>query len=883
MIRYPGDQEHGVRFRGPSRRQYSDLSIEEIRREFPPPGGTRTVNYSRPATIGDFSYSEPRRRNNYVEPIPPAAPQVYPTRGILRESGSRVENDGGSRSGSKQTNRRTHRNRKLGSSNEATSSTAGYRAYIVEPPESPDAPDVESKPRDASQSPVGRSGDSSDPFPRNKWTRIPSSSMSRGALSHLEYPFEEKGSQLFILKEYLATDNFEELYLRALEKARKDSSSPSQADREPSRPRLRSRVSDSSLSGVSSDSDVSYYPRPRWGTRRKISPSDDGPEVFSFKLSRYKKGLLNRDSTVASTAGISEKDFAVSPTPSTNVPRVGKLLHVVESHYTGDGALGGDQSAVLKVAEDTNAEARQTPSIFKWLQIEDESMNLDRFETAAKTLAGLTDLQKAGITRLFKRIRKNCDKPIHTSNGSNVRFMAPTILSTPIGPEPREQREKSQGERSIIWMCLPYFLLQKYAGVNSGLPPASHPVRTLLQTHSSFAQKKRDMQQAVCKLPGSRQEHCFHIAQVWCLVVDESFLVTCSRNSISFLMGKYISISTERSSPDVSRTRRRPRSRTRSLAHLLVYSGDSLWSFPLDECQTWFAFLLHFWEYVPRRLQFLYGRRIITRDSWPNILELASKVSIQISMVEVKTEVKNPSGILFYSQPSSLNLDSSQFPQRVSPQQRDANNPPSNDPAAHADTQNTSRGTFNIGENEGAEDPSRLPSRFPKNATENKWKGPQTDLQNDALNRNFHVFAWMNEVQPKTWRILSHTKDISPNNQTKRNDPFTVDEMNLRVELKEIDRYLTSQAVFEDRTAYLECDERSRHEIYSTLAMEKEEITALNEKDLTRSKIYEDKIDVVNKAETVFRFFLPSQFEGSTIGKFWGALGKLLSNVLSLA
>lgn len=106
--------------------------------------------------------------------------------------------------------------------------------------------------------------------------------------------------------------------------------------------------------------------------------------------------------------------------------------------------------------------------------------------------------------------------------------MAPTIASTQIGPELRVQKEKSLGQRSVIWMCLPYFLLQKYSATSKNLTD-SHPLRTLLQTHSSFTQKKRDMQQAVCKLPGWKklgQDYCFHIAQVWCLVVDE-----CKPNS----------------------------------------------------------------------------------------------------------------------------------------------------------------------------------------------------------------------------------------------------------------------------------------------------------------------------------------------------------------
>lgn len=106
------------------------------------------------------------------------------------------------------------------------------------------------------------------------------------------------------------------------------------------------------------------------------------------------------------------------------------------------------------------------------------------------------------------------DRQMESPEGSKLRQMAPSILHEPV-----PGNDKSRGV--VTWMCLPYFSLQKYAENLSGLPSSSHPIRTLLQSHFSFAQKGRDMQQAVCKLSGTPPEHCFHIAQVWCLVLDD--------------------------------------------------------------------------------------------------------------------------------------------------------------------------------------------------------------------------------------------------------------------------------------------------------------------------------------------------------------------------
>lgn len=110
------------------------------------------------------------------------------------------------------------------------------------------------------------------------------------------------------------------------------------------------------------------------------------------------------------------------------------------------------------------------------------------------------------------------DKLVHTSDGSKIGYMVPSILQEPI---PREPRDKSLKSGTIAWMCLPYFTLQKYLGTLSSLPYSSHPMRTLLQTRFALTRKERDMQQAVCHLLGSPPEHCFHIAQMWCIIVDD--------------------------------------------------------------------------------------------------------------------------------------------------------------------------------------------------------------------------------------------------------------------------------------------------------------------------------------------------------------------------
>ena len=103
-----------------------------------------------------------------------------------------------------------------------------------------------------------------------------------------------------------------------------------------------------------------------------------------------------------------------------------------------------------------------------------------------------------------------------------------------------------------------------------------------------------------------------------------------------------------------------------------------------------------------------------------------------------------------------------------------------------------------------------------------------------------------------------------------------LDEVNLRDDLKEIDGFLRRETSFEERLFYQECPERSRHHVYTLLKDEEKRIAAALAKDANRARIYEDMVEFVNQAETFLNFFLPSRFEGRTIGKFWGALHRLL-------
>ena len=111
---------------------------------------------------------------------------------------------------------------------------------------------------------------------------------------------------------------------------------------------------------------------------------------------------------------------------------------------------------------------------------------------------------------------------LQTSNGTDVRSMEPGFLQETLSPGD-QPKEKSSRARTVTWLCLPYFCLPGCSAVLSTSRPDSHPMQTLLQAQHSLGQ-------TVSKVPSTPTGSCLHIAQIWCLILDDCKLLrSCSR------------------------------------------------------------------------------------------------------------------------------------------------------------------------------------------------------------------------------------------------------------------------------------------------------------------------------------------------------------------
>ena len=98
--------------------------------------------------------------------------------------------------------------------------------------------------------------------------------------------------------------------------------------------------------------------------------------------------------------------------------------------------------------------------------------------------------------------------------------MEPTFNEVRIKTNKRHKPQK----KNIQLLCIPYFSLDRYTSQVLPQKSALHPVRTLLQTQYPSVSKERDMQQAVSLAAETPKDYCYHVPQLWSLILNDSKL-----------------------------------------------------------------------------------------------------------------------------------------------------------------------------------------------------------------------------------------------------------------------------------------------------------------------------------------------------------------------
>ncbi|KAM0196791.1 hypothetical protein ACHAPI_005672 [Fusarium lateritium] len=552
--------------------------------------------------------------------------------------------------------------------------------------------------------------------------------------------------------------------------------------------RFRSRSRSPGYSRYNSPRNDRYVPPPptaggsEWYSRSRAwsfsSDEDDPYDKFDFSPQ-------SQSMTESSMAGDSDGDSPESE-ERTILPRVEKaaahtrsqLTLVQSSVYTGNAEMGGSHTATLNVIHDPKG---QKNPLFRWLHVPQDVMNLEDLWVEISRISDLTELEKKAITRLRGDVKKTCVKSRTNPNGAKVGYLDPKCIEVPLKSLQRESATADTTTGSARWICIPYFSLEQYSGLLAATSMSLFPAQTLLQVQYSRNTTARDMEQAVVQLGNAERGECFHISQLWCLVIDNSLIVTCGTVTREDLFGQALEIKEHPSR--VLATERK--------GSILVAYGDSVvWSLAAEECRTWFAFISKFQAFWPEIVEFWYKDQAVTAETWPKILKLASNIRSGSPKLTMKLE----------SLP---------------------------DPPARAVLRS---------------EPQFLPSTH-------GGKG-KTKVHEFA-----HVLAAATEGLKGF-----HTQEAGLKA--------------LEVQLDAAERFLTNEATYSDRKAYESCKTGTRNECYDYLAGLASRVE--NDGSDNVRRVYEERVDIFNAVDIAYTFFLPMNFNGSMVGKFWGAVRTLI-------
>ncbi|KAI9171608.1 hypothetical protein HJFPF1_01094 [Paramyrothecium foliicola] len=370
--------------------------------------------------------------------------------------------------------------------------------------------------------------------------------------------------------------------------------------------------------------------------------SDDEKDIFeSLGLSKpwYNLDSSSEEESVAES-GQSEGNETFSVGTGN-----GQLLRVFSTHYTGNAELFSDHGAVLTSIHGPQDQRRP---LFKWLHIRQELMNFDEFWLTTSRHARLSQEEANAVAKLKAKVKKQCVRSITNSKGARVGYIETRYVDVPLQSSAKKLGATDESP-TARWICLPFFSLRPYSGLLSASDAMLFPNQTLLQTLYSRNTQQRDMEQVVCQLGTRKPGECFHVEQLWCLVLGNGLLVTCGTMDRSALEDEILELSTEPS--------RQP-PRKENLGTIRVMHGSStMWLFSAEECSTWFLFLNQFHEVWPEVIKVKHNGQTVDGTNWAEMLNLAKRRPFILKLdLTIDSSTRRPSrGVLNQGTPGKDN------------------------------------------------------------------------------------------------------------------------------------------------------------------------------------------------------------------------------------
>ncbi|KXT05374.1 hypothetical protein AC578_11005 [Pseudocercospora eumusae] len=183
--------------------------------------------------------------------------------------------------------------------------------------------------------------------------------------------------------------------------------------------------------------------------------------------------------------------------------------------------------AELFVSSSRSAERR--PAI-RWLHLERSLMSFDEFVAVTRSVMDCPPEDKRHVEGLLLKAQKE-----HEMQRQHGRELEPFCIGDVDYQDAGAQETRTS---SICFLSFPTFSLeQSSASRVKSLPFGSHqhPSTPLVQVQTRMANERRELAQAIVNLPTTTKGAYLHVANFWCLIVNEALIVTCSKASLKEL------------------------------------------------------------------------------------------------------------------------------------------------------------------------------------------------------------------------------------------------------------------------------------------------------------------------------------------------------------
>lgn len=194
-----------------------------------------------------------------------------------------------------------------------------------------------------------------------------------------------------------------------------------------------------------------------------------------------------------------------------------ETFDITSTSFTGAEKDFRDVCIDMHAALTPPSSAIHVPVLFRWIHINQSTQDLDAFCANVKQIQGIFETDRGKVVQLLQRIRsRQFEARLRSRRDSAGRMLQPCFLIDPT------RNEKMGVGSAYTFLCIPFFRLQKVStGHTFGKSPA-YSTPALLQSRYPSTSTERELQQAVCRLPGNPKHHCFHVPTVWLLTIRDS-------------------------------------------------------------------------------------------------------------------------------------------------------------------------------------------------------------------------------------------------------------------------------------------------------------------------------------------------------------------------